>query len=64
MARMQLEYVRDKLEALKELIEHVAPDVSRPLKAKLCKEGNEKNEDYELIKKFLVWFNLLNYIED
>ena len=54
MARLQLEFIRDKLEALKELAECMAPEVSKPLRAKLGRDGNEKSVEYEQIKKFLI----------
>jgi len=52
-AKMQLEFIRDKLEALGELTKVVGPIVAKPLKLKLC-AGNEKSVDFEIIKKFLV----------
>jgi len=35
MAKLQLEFIRDKLDALKDLVKEIAPDVSKPLRLKL-----------------------------
>ena len=35
MAKLQLEFIRDKLDALKDLVKEIAPEVSKPLRNKL-----------------------------